>query len=137
MVISRIQFKTENGRIVVFRDAQLTDYVSLQSARLMQDCSRIFCEVSISNLHHYDIYLVLAASEGEHDPQSSQGSHRKTPATKTGTSGLRQIQREPNPLVRPWKSHRVTRVSPGVLVFLVEPGAGARCGWSRKQADSI
>lgn len=47
----------------------------------------------------------------------------ENPAKKTGTSGLRQIQREHNPLARPWKSHRVTRVSPGVLVFL----GGARC----------
>ena len=40
-----------------------------------------------------------------------KGSHLENPAKKTGTSGLRQIQREPNPLARPWKSHRVTSVT--------------------------
>ena len=103
----------------------------------MQDCSRIFCEVSISNLHHYDIYLVLAASEGDYDPQSSQRLTPENPAKKTGTSGLRQIQREPNPLARPWKSHRVTECHQVFWCFWVEPGAGARCGWSRKQADQL
>lgn len=68
-------------------------------------------------MHHYDIYLVLAASEGEYDPQGSQRLTPENPAKKTGTSGPRQIQREPNPLARPWKSHRVTSVTRCFGVF--------------------
>ena len=74
----------------------------------MQDYSRIFCEVSISNLHHYDIYLVLAASEGEYDPQSSQGSHRKTQRRKLAHQAWGRSCGSPIP----WPGHGNRIVSP-------------------------